>query len=108
MKRVSNLLVHLQKIHVFYYTFINHFLRRRKMKRLMTIIFVMAMVKVANAGMVDTLITYLNGQPIAPTKEITVMPSDEVGLGIIYTSSPDRTLFLLSVDMFASVPGLGT
>ena len=82
------------------------FLRRRKMKRLMTIFFILALTNFANAGVVDTVITYLNGQPISPTKEITIKPSDEVGLGIIYTPSPDRTLFLLSVDMFASVPGL--
>ena len=78
------------------------------MKRLMTIFFIMALTNFANSGTVDIVISGLNGQLIDPTKEITMMPSDEVGLGIIYIPSPGLTLFVLSVDMFASVPGLGT
>jgi len=56
----------------------------REMKKLLALLFVLALVNVANAGMVDLVISSLNGQPINPTKEITLMASDVINVDVIY------------------------
>jgi len=78
------------------------------MKKFICVLVFLALVNVANAGMIDIVISSLNGEPINPVKEITIGPTDVVNMDIIYTPTPGRTLFGLSVDMFGSDPTLGS
>jgi hypothetical protein len=78
------------------------------MKKFICVLVFLAMVNVANAGIVDLVISSLNGQPIAPVKEITIKQTDIINMDIIYTPTPGSTLFGLSVDIFADNRQVGT
>jgi len=75
------------------------------MKKFICVLVFLAMVNVASAGMVDLWITSLDGAPIAPVKEITILPSQVVDLSLVFTG-PGETLYSLSMD--ASMSGEGT
>jgi hypothetical protein len=80
-----------------------------KMKKLMVLLIILGLVNIANAGVLDIVISSLNGQPIDPVKEITIGYSDEVNMDIIYTLAPDeplpKYLFGLSVEVMTQGPG---
>jgi len=75
------------------------------MKKLMVLLFILAMVNVASAGVVDIVITSLNGAPITPTKEITILPTDVVNMDVTYQSEAGLFLFSMSFDIVAQGPG---
>lgn len=75
------------------------------MKKLLLLFMILGMVSVANAGMIDIVISSLNGQPIDPTNEITIAPTDEINMDIVYTGDVGRYLFGVSVLISAEGPG---
>jgi hypothetical protein len=76
----------------------------REMKKFICVLVFLAMVNVASAGMVDLWITSLDGAQIAPTKEITIKPSQVVDMVLVF-SGPGETLYALSMDLVMSGPG---
>jgi len=75
------------------------------MKKLMFLLIILAMVNVANAGIIDIAITSLNGEPITPTNKITINPTDEVDLSIMWTAPDTEYLFALGVTINVQGPG---
>lgn len=76
------------------------------MKKLMVLLLVLSFISVANAGVVDLMITSLNGQGIEGVKEITINPSDTIDLTIYYTSDdPMVQLISSGFDVVAEGPG---
>jgi hypothetical protein len=78
------------------------------MKKLMAILFVMALVNVANAGIVDLQISSLNGQTINPTNQITLSASDTIGVDVVYTPGQGLDLWSISKEVVMSNPALMT
>lgn len=74
------------------------------MKKLIVLFIILGMVSVANAGMIDLWITSLDGQAIDPVKEITILPSQEVDLTMVFVGV-DQNLYSLSEDLVLSGPG---
>ncbi len=72
------------------------------MKRLAAAFIFMAIVNVANAGIVDLQISSINGQPINPTNEITFFPSDVIGVDVVYIPDPGMTIGSISKEMVIS------
>jgi hypothetical protein len=77
-----------------------------KMKKLLVLLFVLGLVSVANAGIIDVTITSLNGVTITNTKEITVNPSDMVDIRIMFNGP--ATEYLFGIQSFINVVGPGT
>jgi hypothetical protein len=75
------------------------------MKKFICVLVFLAMVNVANAGIVDLMISSLNGQPITPVKEITVLPTDVVNFDVVYTADTGWYGWSLSLDMVVQGPG---
>lgn len=75
------------------------------MKKLIIFMLVLGLTSVANAGIVDIVISSLNGKPITPTNEITIDISDTINFDIIYTSDPGRFLFGLSSEIYLELAG---
>lgn len=75
------------------------------MKKFIILLFVLALVNVANAGIVDIVISSLNGEAINPVKEITIVPSDVINMDVIYTDDSGLTLFGMAFDVVAEGPG---
>lgn len=75
------------------------------MKKFIGVLVILAMVNVANAGLVDLVITSLNGEQIQPTKEITIKPSDIVDLQIWWTAPATDYLFALGAKFDVQGPG---
>jgi len=73
------------------------------MKKLLLLFMVLGLVSVANAGIIDIVITSLNGQPIDPVKEITIMPTDVVDMQIIFNAP--TTEYLFAVQSYINVLG---
>lgn len=69
------------------------------MKKLMVLVLILAFVSITNAGTVEVMITSLNDQDIDPIKEISVAPSDIVGLSIFYRTDSDRSLLGMSFEV---------
>lgn len=75
------------------------------MKKLIVLLIILAMVNVANAGIIDIVIASLNGQPIDPhVNEITITPTDEVDLAIIFTAPASEYLYGLGVTVNVDGP----
>ena len=70
------------------------------MKKLIVLFAILAMVNVASAGIVDIVISSLNGDAITPVKEITIHPSDTIDMDIIYQGAVGMSLFAFSVDAY--------
>lgn len=75
------------------------------MKKLMVLLIILAMVNVASAGIVDIVISSLNGEPIEPTNEITIEPTDVINFDIVYYPGEMWTLFSLSTEVVVEGPG---
>jgi len=77
------------------------------MKKMIVIFAILAMAGVASAtSQLDLWITSLNGAPIDPVKEITILESDVINFDIVLTGTPaDGTLFSLDADVTATGPG---
>jgi hypothetical protein len=76
------------------------------MKKVMVLFIVLGVVSIANAGVIDLVITSLNGEFIYPVKEITLAPSDIIGMDVIWnTTEQNRWLYSVSVDVVAIGPG---
>jgi hypothetical protein len=77
------------------------------MKKLVTLLSVLAVTSAASAvTIIEPWISSLNGQPIEPTKEITINESDVINFDIVYF--PDGAMDLGSLDTIVSVDGMGT
>jgi hypothetical protein len=84
------------------------------MKKLMAILFVLALVNVANAGYLDLQISSRGGCAIRPIQEVSIYASDVIGVDVVYTPSPGRSIFSISkeivitpsADMTASIGGI--
>ncbi len=76
------------------------------MKKLIVFLAILAMVNVASAGVIDIVVSSLNGQTITPTKEITIMPSDTVDMQITFTA-PD-TEYAFGLGSIINVTGPAT
>ena len=75
------------------------------MKKLLIFMLVFVMASVANAGMVDLVIVSLDGNPISPTKEITILAdSQTIDLDIIYDGT-NPNLGNLQVNIVAAGQG---
>jgi len=74
------------------------------MKKTMIFIIIMATAGVANAAVIDIVITSLNGEPVTPTKEIFIYPTDIVGLAIMFDAPPTEYLFGLGVEIVVDGP----
>ncbi len=72
-------------------------------KALVTLVMVGIMSSVASAGLVQPMITSLNGDPIAPVSEITIGPSDWIDFDIM--SDVQLLTFNLSVQVEVQGPG---
>jgi len=79
------------------------------MKKFICVLVFLALVNVANAGIVDIVISSLNGEPIQPTKEITILPTDVINFDIVYTLNnggvQEGSVFLLSKILLVQGPG---
>jgi hypothetical protein len=64
------------------------------------------MVNVASAGKVDIQISSLNGSPITPVKEITILPTDYIDMDITFDAP--NTEYLFSIGIVFNVVGPGT
>jgi len=71
----------------------------------MAFFLVLAMTGVVNAAVIDVRIASLNGQPITPTKEITITPGDKVDFQITFNAPNTEYLFALGVKLNISGPG---
>lgn len=78
------------------------------MKKFICVLVFLALVNVANAGMVDLVISSLNGQPIAPVKEITITPTDTINFDVVYSAPTGWFGWSLSLDMMLQLQGGGT
>jgi hypothetical protein len=82
-----------------------------KMKKLMAILFVLALVNIANAGYVDLQISSVGPsetetQPITPVKSILIMPSMWVDIDVVYYPDPGRSIFSISKEMVITGAGV--
>jgi hypothetical protein len=75
-----------------------------KMKKVIVLFMVLGLVSVANAGVVDVLITSLNGEAITPTKEITISASDVIDFQITFTAPTTEWLFAIGAVMNVTGP----
>jgi hypothetical protein len=76
------------------------------MKRLMSILLILALVNAANAGIVDLQISSIDGQPITPTREITIAPSQVIGVDVVYTpEAPGWSIFSIDKEMVITPQG---
>jgi hypothetical protein len=79
------------------------------MKKFICVLVFLALVNVANAGMVDIVISSLNGVPITPVKEITIKPTDVINFDIVYTLTnggvQEGWVFSLSKILLVQGPG---
>lgn len=73
------------------------------MKKLMVLCMVLGLVGVVNAGVIDITITSLNGVPITPTKEITILPTDVIDFQIMFNAP--TTEYLFAVQSVINVVG---
>lgn len=74
------------------------------MKKLIVLFAILAMVNVASAGVVDIVISSLNGLPINPVSEITIAPTDTINVDVIYTPGPGETIWALSKEVVITGP----
>jgi hypothetical protein len=79
-----------------------NFLKEQVMRKLLVLLTVLAIASIASAGEIDPLIVSLNGQPIDPTDEIWIIPSDEIDFDIV---AIDHTV--LTIDVIVTVTGMG-
>jgi len=75
------------------------------MKKFICVLVFLALVNVANAGIVDLVISSLNGQPITPVKEITIFQTDVVNFDVVYEAPEGWFGWSLSLDMLVTGPG---
>jgi hypothetical protein len=75
------------------------------MKKTICLFIVLAMVSVADAAVIDVTIASLNGQPITPTREITITPGDLVDFQITFNAPTSEYLFNLGVRLNVTGPG---
>jgi len=75
------------------------------MKKFICVLVFLALVNVANAGIVDLQISSLNGVPINPVKEITIMPTDVINFDVVYEADPGWFGWSLSLEMRVEGPG---
>lgn len=75
------------------------------MKKVLALLAVLAMTQVASGAIVDIWITSLNGEPINPTKEITIDKSDEINFDIWAYGMTEDQLFALNPLVVVDGPG---
>jgi hypothetical protein len=75
------------------------------MKKFICVLVFLALVNVANAGIVDLVISSLNGAPIEPVKEITIFQTDVVNFDVVYDAGQEWFGWSLSLDMLVTGPG---
>ena len=75
------------------------------MKKLIITVVVLGLAVGLNAGTVDLVVSGLNGQPITPVKEITIVPTDVISFDFVYTSQPGWSVWSMSVDLTVQGPG---
>jgi hypothetical protein len=75
------------------------------MKKFICVLVFLALVNVANAGIVDLQISSLNGVPINPVKEITVMPTDVLNFDVVYSAPTGMFAWSISMEMIVGGPG---
>lgn len=79
------------------------------MRRIAFFVIILGICATANAVVIvptiDARISSLNGQPVAPTYEITITPSDTVDFQITYRAPSIDYLFCLSVKLNVSGTG---
>lgn len=76
------------------------------MKKLLLLFMILGLVNVASAGIIDIVITSLNGQPIAPTKSITIDETDIIDLAITFEAP--ATEYLFAIGATVNVDGLAS
>jgi hypothetical protein len=76
------------------------------MKKLFILLAVLAMTSVSQAAVIDIVISSLDGAPIDPVTEITILPSQVINMDIIYTQEQSPTL--LGLDSIVNAEGPGT
>jgi len=74
------------------------------MKKIICLLIILATAGVANAAVIDIAITSLNGEPVPMTNEITVSPTDVVGLAITFDAPPTEFLYCLGVTVNVDGP----
>jgi hypothetical protein len=79
------------------------------MKKLIVLLFVLALVNVANAGYVDLQISSVGPSetgtlPIPPVSQITIDPSMWVDVDVVYYPQGDNTIWSLSKEMVITGP----
>jgi len=78
------------------------------MKKMLLLAMVLGLATAASAsaaaapGTLELVISSLNGNPIAPTKEITIVQSDTVNMDIVYTGNPGWNLYAIGFRITAS------
>jgi hypothetical protein len=80
-----------------------NFLKEQVMRKLLVLLSVLAIASIASAQEIDPVISSLNGEPIDPTDEIWINPSDEINFDIV---AFDCTL--MTIDVIVTVTGPGT
>jgi hypothetical protein len=76
-----------------------------KMKKILVLLVVLGFVSAASAGVIDISITSLNGNQIAPVKEITIAPSDTIDMQLVWTGPTNLFLFSLTAILNQTGPG---
>jgi hypothetical protein len=76
-----------------------------KMKKSIVLFIVLLLAGVVNAAIIDVRIASLNGQPITPTKEITIAVGDKVDFQITFNAPNTQYLFNLGVKLNVAGPG---
>jgi len=74
------------------------------MKKLFAVVVVLSLATAASAaapGTLELVISSLNGQPIAPVKEISIEPSDIINMDIVYTGNPGWNLYAVGFRISA-------
>jgi len=80
------------------------------MKKLLSLVLVLALCSVASAGLLDLKVasrgpTESGTIPIDPVKDITINPSEYLDLNIYYTSNSPLKLASISADIVVTGPG---
>jgi hypothetical protein len=77
----------------------------REMKKLIVLFAILAMVNVASAGIVDLVISSLNGEPYTGNpSEITLRPTDWINVDVVYAPTEGMTIWSLSKEVVIGSP----
>jgi hypothetical protein len=75
------------------------------MRKIIFFLIILSLAGAADAAVIDVRIASLNGEPITPTKEITITPGDKVDFQITFNAPTSEYLFNLGVRLNVTGPG---